>query len=338
MKLQEFKEKSIEEQIKFDFKDTILEECLRNNSIYKDQIEKIGNMILEEKNPILKLKKWKHNRSFDIGTNKKVIGHDCDSTYLALEIMNQCFFEGKGTVKEHYTTENENTERKRTDFRYELVIQKDGKEYCFMGDTMNSFQTITNYVVNKFVEHSKILKGENSIEAIEKLPEELKEKLKKYASLSHTIGNFVLVPSESFNKARYTPTQDFWDLTLKCIREFYLEKENFEQGKEIHTPLCSTFNCDKRNKNWLESYKKEGNTGYENWYSFIKSNYMEDYIHMEDKNYEVKSLFGDYKHDFDNIYPECDDLNELRKIIETFLDITCQNIENRSKRIIEKIN
>ena len=31
MKLQEFKEKSIEEQIKFDFKDTILEECLREN-------------------------------------------------------------------------------------------------------------------------------------------------------------------------------------------------------------------------------------------------------------------------------------------------------------------
>lgn len=76
--------------------------------------------------------------------------------------------------------------------------------------------------------------------------------LVEYARLTHTIGNFVLVP-KCFNAGRVNKTSDYWDVSLRLLQ---------------------------LDKNWLkgESFKE-----------YVNTFFLWDYV---DENYEVKSFFA----------------------------------------------
>lgn len=80
-----------------------------------------------------------------------------------------------------------------------------------------------------------------------------------FAKLTHTLGNFVLVPY-GFNAARYLPTNDYWDAALKI-----LEEKGFETKKGL-------------------LFKKENYKRYINYF------FLWDYV--EKDGYKAKPLFG----------------------------------------------
>ena len=134
MNLQKFKTMNEDEQINYDFKKTILDECVDENSIYEERIKILREKIYNEKDPITRLKEWKFCR-YIIPTDEEIkrynhyykvddqvvteVKHDCDTTELSLDIMNQYMFNGNGRIRNFYRTINEEG---RLDFRKELVF------------------------------------------------------------------------------------------------------------------------------------------------------------------------------------------------------------------------
>jgi len=115
------------------------------------------------------------------------------------------------------------------------------------GDTMNSFFTVFNkafrlccstlfgdYSQDKksdWLDPKKLVSNEKWVETFRKCANGSKiyDSLNMYAKLSHTIGNFISVPTcgfdfkdgknpTSFNRGRYSRFDDFWDLSLRQIQ------------------------------------------------------------------------------------------------------------------------
>lgn len=370
MNIEEFKKMDKDEQKLFDFKKTIKDECVDKESEYEDRIKEVRDRIYNEKNPILRLEQWKFYRFITPTKNelennnikksqfegKDVIEfvHDCDTTELSLEIINNYLFKENGFIR--YFIRKENAQG-RLDFRRELVICKDNdprlkegrnKKDCeyYMGDTMNSFQTISSIALHEIIQrqYSKEypVYGKNTAISLEKLSKILdrnEKKLKnilvedensekilinliKLAKLTHTVGNFIAVPTKVFNVPRAKKTKDFFDLTLEGIRQYYL--------KEYHTPMCELW-CKYRNMQWLDKYKIKGDeNGEKSWQNFINCNLLQDYIIDRDGKYIVKLLFQ--SHSFNKIMPK--DLKEFADCINNM----CTVIEARNERVYKAIN
>lgn len=356
MDLEKFEKMSEEMQKDYDFKDTFVYECIHENLIYKDEIMKIGNKIEDAKNAISKLKEWKHNRFFVLSNkDEKKIGHDCDSTLLSLQLLSQIRFGEVGEIKYHSAL-SLSSENERIDFVKELVFN----DNAYMGDTMNSFQTIANIILNTLLDEkykkkklidfkTTYLGGIGTFEVLEELFELIREnkkdqlkrcfkindisvdkiirifdKLEKLARLTHTMGNFLLVPAGTFNGARYTSTKDFFDLTLEGIRQYYLDEE--------HTSLCEILCFNERNVCWLDSFKVENDAnGEKSWQNFVNCNLLNDYIEELDGKYKVKFFFAGHSFKSDRIEPKIDELEQC-------LTNMCAMIELRSDRIYKAIN
>lgn len=119
------------------------------------------------------------------------------------------------------------------------------------GETMNSFQTSYNWYL-RYNERDK----------------EVEAGFEEFALRTNTIGNFLPVPvvetkkgwKSTFNSPRYSVTKDYWDITMKQIRDYF--SDNKDELKYI-----------KDSTNWLASFG--------NWKSFVEKNYLEDFV---DKN------------------------------------------------------
>lgn len=370
----------------YDFKDTFESECLIGESDYKKHLEDFWNkMQSASDDPIKKLGIWKHKRTFSIPGNKrkvsKTILHDCDSTKLALSIMNEYMFnrmfdESNSLYKfrEKYNNKfaceyqkipkKENLDKK-INFKYMLTSNSEDMEnkISYIGDTMNSFQTIASTTLRLICKKRRGIKigGYNTFIILEGLLKDVKnndieglqdkliiksedvlnksieilKKLKRLSELTHTIGNFILVPSGTFNGERYAPTKDFFDLTLEGIRQYYLDEE--------HTPLCGLLWCDKQNKAWLDSFKSDLNEdGNISWQNFIKLNFLDDYV---DEDYNVKLFYKG--HSFSEVLPidyaklkkpkESDILVMTNKLNDC-LGSMCNRIAARSERICNYSN
>ena len=112
----------------------------------------------------------------------------------------------------------------------------------FGGDTMNSMQTVMNFLVQYIAErpeNSDFLKSKRGnyslmygLELLCKHREEFLSNFeyisgfKSFANNYHTLGNFVLVP-KYFNCSRYGNTFDFWDSSL-----VWLKKDGFTYKDE----------------------------------------------------------------------------------------------------------
>lgn len=116
------------------------------------------------------------------------------------------------------------------------------------GDAMTSFFTIFNYAFktccpnefpiyqrsnnHKWLDPNKLLADHKWIDAFsnDKKSEDILSQLKILARLTHSIGNYIMVPScgfifkegkkaESFNTGRYIRVYDFWDSSLKLMQD-----------------------------------------------------------------------------------------------------------------------
>ncbi|MDG5473120.1 hypothetical protein P6709_15310 [Jeotgalibacillus sp. ET6] len=137
-------------------------------------------------------------------------------------------------------------------------------------DTMNSFFNVITQVIqvvnlNGKIEYFKQIKGKRHWSKLDTRQEEflnlvkyvlenneIGPLLKEYVRLTHTIGNFILVP-KGFNGRRAIKTSDYWDLSLQLMQ---------------------------LDKTWLqgESFKK-----------YVNTFFLWDYV---DEKYEVKSFFS----------------------------------------------
>jgi len=188
------------------------------------------------------------------------------------------------------------------DIYYELIggifhvtPKKNEKLLGWSGDTMNSFCTPFNYIFKEFCnkpEDYKYMYENNKYwvdwEKIndckdwkKEIDEELYSELEKFAKLCSTIGNFMPVPKgprgRNFNSMRKAATNDFWDLTLLCIKNYYCSPVKY-------TKLCETLHTVERIGKWLNRFS--------GWDNFIEINHLQDYVD-KNNNWRVIDLFDD---------------------------------------------
>lgn len=158
-------------------------------------------------------------------------------------------------------------------------IEKNG--YIYTGETMNSglltlkkaLQLSPNYKENckKFGISGSFSKNiDKFIANLHHFQIGVKiELLNKFLELTHTIGNFILVP-EGFNTGRNLLTSDYWSLALYNIYLWY-ETKNDEY---LHRFLA------KRNPN-VVTYTKIWLDYFENWQNFVEKNYLQPFVVYE---------------------------------------------------------
>ncbi len=132
--------------------------------------------------------------------------------------------------------------------KYKFELRTD-ENLNLRGDTMNSFTTIKN-----IAKRQKVYKA-------------LKSDFINFASLTHTLGNFWLIP-KGMNKDKNAFFNDFMDLTLMNIYHYFME--DLDEVK---------FNL-KSMKKWLSVYG-DSQTG---WNNFVIQNLLQDYVHTDKEN------------------------------------------------------
>lgn len=119
----------------------------------------------------------------------------------------------------------------------------------------------------------------------------LPEEAKRFIRLNHTIGNFMPVPYKAgagFNFPRGgVNTNDFWDLALLAIYEWYTQQNDEALKKMLQEEGKNTENAENTNlcKKWLREFG-EGLIG---WKTFVWKNNMEPFI--QDNYGEPKELW-----------------------------------------------
>jgi hypothetical protein len=197
--------------------------CSNNGS--KVNMGKLYEKVLTGTDSLSKLIRYKYNAAIE-GSS----GFDCDSWNGTCELTNEIFellfpFAKKKSNKGVYE------------------IEMDSKPIEFGPDTMNSFKTTYNqakviYENEEKDSHLYASIGENA-------------ELQKFARLTHSIGNFTLIPrrhdslksimqEHTFNQYRGTSEdlKDYWDLSLRFLKENYF---TFTDGKETFEEYAEKF-------------------------------------------------------------------------------------------------
>lgn len=186
------------------------------------------------------------------------------------------------------------------------------------GDTMNSMRTTYN---------AYIAKGHHA----ERNPE-IEKQLQLLAYLTHTLGNFIPC-GDAFNSGRYNATQDYWDITLMYIKDWYLNRQLF--ALESNLP-SNTFNAGAlgANRDWLNSFGE----GQDGWNTFIEKNYLEAYVNKidEDETYGVKPFYDGHSPHPNKLKPEGDAVYKC--LLSMNAAIIARGNEMRRKVLKEKID
>ena len=146
---------------------------------------------------------------------------------------------------------------------YEYKI-KCGEKY--RGDTMNSWAT----TLDKFshVRSWKAFLGD-SYHGAQFFP----EYITVFMNNVYTIGNFFPLP-DGLNGPRGTgASQDYWDLALLCIYNYYMKTDDKHTLKWLLTADQWVERCAK----WLDSF--------DSWNDFVEKTYMQDFVNYENGVY-----------------------------------------------------
>lgn len=155
------------------------------------------------------------------------------------------------------------------------------------GDTMTSLQHSLNFafsLIETEENRRKYFKGKNislayQIEVLfydKNFLSRMKniEGFETFATMYHTIGNFIPVPL-SFNSSRsYFGVDDYWDVTLSYIKKWYDTKDDTVITSLLHKKNPkneAVTNCLK----WLNWFGK--------WEKFIDENYLQDFVNPKTK-------------------------------------------------------
>lgn len=244
-------------------------------------------------------------------------------------------------------------------YKYQIENTKDGAIY--RSDTMNSFATTFVEFLRMNLElapkEDYVLSTNTKFwlfyfcESFEKTNynKDILEKFNTFASKSHTIGNYLLVPiskieyrgyknrkcENSFNVARGSieSIKDYFDLTLIHIQKFYEDNENlFQKEANVNCfenqnlPIKETLLIQKSNMHWLEIY-----TTFEN---FIDKNNLNMYVFETNtengsKKYICKHLFNK----LERSHAQPQNIQEMDEFLVTVIN----NINKRNEEIYRLI-
>lgn len=156
-----------------------------------------------------------------------------------------------------------------------LIYCKDGK--WATGETMNSVKTTLNKLLEErtgdnsirktIIRYSQEGKGRKLVKkSIRESPDAV-----NFLRAAYTIGNFIPVPvgcngPRGFNNC---DIEDYWDLTLYYIFEWYQSHNDEELAKIVKSGKNV-----KRYKDWLNAFSC--------WDVFVYANYMQDFVNEAD--------------------------------------------------------
>jgi hypothetical protein len=165
--------------------------------------------------------------------------------------------------------------------RFNINYRNESCDIRASGDTMNGVLTTLEQVTK--LKTTKAMKKKGVGETWKDfVSSELRPQVGLFCYLTHTMGNFIPC-AVGFNGGRYASTQDYWDLTLMCIRAWYLDGQNQAPAILANDPLDAGVltKCHA----WLDAFGY-GSSG---WKAFIEKNYLQDWV--QDDTYEVIPLF-----------------------------------------------
>lgn len=211
----------------YDFKQSYLQDEISHSKYKKSPLK----LILAYKSGLLKDNNNNYNFSHKAGTNA-----DCDKEvlpiYNILRWQNDPSDQIRGeTLNTFNTTFNSLLSINRSPFNYENI--NTWKQ--ILGLTNKSDIPKLNYLLKRWVSN------ENINQEIQKFPFYRKSKdaniflldeIKKFASLTHTIGNFSVIPTWMNQGKGVGNIRDYLDLTLRDSRNLILEIDEIS-GKEF---------------------------------------------------------------------------------------------------------
>ena len=179
---------------------------------------------------------------------------------------------------------------------YRLLWDKSLLKICTSGDTMNSWKTTWNAL---FAPHKSRLQQCGRLSGLKKVRgwsirasmlvySAEKEKFKqiirdcpgaeKFLSLCYTLGNFIPIPPQ-FQSRGTSSLRDYWDLSLACIYNYYMQKKCPVDMTELHHPIIgkpytlewmvgekNLVQCEK----WLSFFPC--------WEVFVQKNFLESFV------------------------------------------------------------
>lgn len=173
--------------------------------------------------------------------------------------------------------------------------------------------------------------------------------LDKFLKASYTLGNFIPVPFESgggqFNAPRYKNTNDYWDLTLLRIYNWYKENESLEKDA-ILEKIENECDCNKNKELCLLLGRNCANVklcikwlcAFGSWKEFVEKNYMQPFVGKEDVNGNYGAPLelweGHFKRYEDGIFKN--PLPLCKEQCEEFFKNATKRIKERSERMAEK--
>lgn len=245
---------------------------------------------------------------------------------------------------------------------YKLLWKQENLNECYKdkdvkADTMNSVNTTLDVLFEKYIEtkEEKQERGRNNVsikyilDIYSKDKETLKNKLKSVKGLEnflgiyHTLGNFLPFPKGCNCPKGITPLNDYVDLTLKRIYDYYTQKEKYNINTVFNEETIKIINIIKQSKiceivdsredtitigpfilfgKWLDSFK--------DWDDFVEKNYLQSFVENKEKVYgKPKEL---WKGHF-----EGETLPETLEQCEEYFINASKWIEERGKNMIEKL-
>lgn len=281
-----------------------------NHSYYdfKNEFKSIFHITGNDTN----IERWKKYKAYIPANKDDEI--DCDVTELAVYIYK--------TIWKFLNSINRPTKQYNSkpyyirNHKYQLILNTSGSKEYYRGDTMTSFTTTYKHYLNNQIKYKKSTK-----------------EIEKFASLHHTIGNMIPIPSYFNSERSGYGLYDFWDLALQSIKSYYENPNDMLSLSKMLNPTGDNKNLNISIKNcicWLKYFS--------NWNIFVENNYLQDYMLSSsqlldtDANGNYIPLLFWTNHSYNNVaLPE--DESEFYNYINTLNII----IENRNDRILKII-
>ncbi|MCH5167736.1 MAG: hypothetical protein J1F35_07630 [Erysipelotrichales bacterium] len=220
-----------------------------------------------------------------------------------ISIQGETLNSANTTLNEFYSSIEDKKENKEEKDKRESIINENGIQ------RVSIFFILSKYLIEK--NNSKIIK-----ELIES--DELTTFLRSY----HTIGNFMPVPTGCNSPRGYqnNKIEDYWDLTLLHIYNYYIDGTYQDVVDIVKSKNAKVY------KEWLDTF----GANLKGWHNFVKINYLEPFVNIEDEKYFPKELWaGHFTSDI--VKPQ-----DYHECIEYFKNAS-EMISKRGESMIKKL-
>ncbi len=314
----------IEEELK---KHTARELALYDTKLdVKDQIT--GERIYDIKDPYERFLKYRNDNSL-LG-----ISFEGDVSIRSMYIFTRLFpyVRNEGREIELYKSLSSKNPLEHNKLKLKFEIgDAYSHDFVFRGDTMNSCAGTVNAYIRRYGN---------------KLPDVAME----YAALTHTIGNYTPIPYKKrgveFNSPRgfnNYKINDYWDLTLLGIYNWFLEKSGKVPRYNLRLiDVVKNIESVQMVEKWLENFK-DGEGKY-SWNKFVKDNFMEEFVELlelveDSKNVENKEMFGMPRELWDGHFDSFENYNRptTEEEFTQFFTRVNEAIKTRGIRMCERL-